>query len=130
MRMLWNTDTTSTCVLHPFFRIHSPLTLFLNLALTFLLALAYERSRLYAATYDRQLRAQLVQRKRRNSSPPVPTDGDALLGGGARVAVEGSTRMMRSGLYTANVALSFILMLIVRSLLSRWSFSIEQERRS
>jgi len=135
MHMLWNTDRRP-CILFSSIHVQSDFTFSLALAAIFLLAVSYEQTRLLAARHDRRLRFDALFRAgtgpglggRRSASPLNDTE-EPLLGARSRSAAVAAARragtssvllppnkqVVRSLFYTYNVAVSFILMLIVMS---------------
>jgi len=119
MSMLFNADPTP-CVLFESWHVRSRGGLFFTMIAIALLGVAYEYTRLYAARYDCAIKMRALLAVSSNGGRRTPTDDGAL--GGSRSVARGSAvrappgaQFVRSLLYVFNVALSFVLMLIVMS---------------
>jgi len=139
--MLWNTDPTGICLVFPSLQITGTSSLVFYLLFLVALSVLFEYTRLAALASDRALRADLrrqtyplaAQPAARAPSPagslrPSPisptyaSDQESLLGpaaaGGKRwgaVRLPCELQAKRSAWYSANMALSFYLMLVVMS---------------
>jgi len=120
MRMLWNSDYKSTCIVHPAFQVHSGRSLVFYMVVLFGIGVGYEYLRRTPARLEYQLRlSESYKRSARNASDgsrsPLLTDNRAGTPLAFNVGGEFtfSQKVTRSLLYTSNVAVSFFLMLVI-----------------
>lgn len=142
MNMVWNYDTTNVCILTSSWRITTPFSLYMSLAIIMGLAAGYELLRLYIRQFDARLArssSNLSGGHRRRASllptsdPAASSSRRTLSAAGKRrsVSSEGGggagrrgrrwikpldttrrVQLWRSALYALSVGSSFILMLI------------------
>ncbi|RUS25062.1 Ctr copper transporter [Jimgerdemannia flammicorona] len=119
MNMLFNWDTTNTCVIFSWWRIHNPVTLLLSCLAIFAVAASYEYLRELSRRYDEhllELKIRLLRESHRHENVDYGNgsdETDGLLGKAvAEISLSHTQQALRSIVYTLLVAVSFFLMLV------------------
>ena len=136
MSMIWNTDTSGMCIVHRSWHVKTEKQFVVSLAVVFALAMGYEVLKLYLQHLEVAIaHTQGVhgQRPRRDDSPPSRTTPRRVMPLASSDVLEGDSpkrpallsrlpralqtparlRLVRSGMYGAQVALSCFLMLVM-----------------